>query len=84
LHGDEYDITVTFTDESVNSKDKVANITIVSSQTGNAYRLSELADVKYTNGFTKIIHRDKYTTISFTGSPQKDIRGRRNGELRRF
>ncbi len=69
LHGDEYDITVTFTDESVNSKDKVANITIVSSQTGNAYRLSELADVKYTNGFTKIIHRDKYTTISFTGSP---------------
>ncbi|HPN36954.1 MAG TPA: efflux RND transporter permease subunit [Melioribacteraceae bacterium] len=69
LRGDEYDITLTFTDESINSKDKVANITIVSNQTGNSYRLSELADVKYTNGFTKIIHRDKYTTISFTGSP---------------
>lgn len=73
LRGDEYDITLTFADETINSKDKVANITIVSNQTGVAYRLSELADVKYTNGFTKIIHRDKYTTIAFTGSPAEGV-----------
>ncbi len=72
-HGDEYDITVTFNDESVDSKEKINNITVVSSQTGIVYRLSQLADVKFTNGFTKIIHRDKYITIAFTGSAAEGV-----------
>lgn len=72
-HGDEYDITVTFNDESVDSKEKINNISVVSSQTGTVYRLSQLADVKFTNGFTKIIHRDKYITIAFTGSAAEGV-----------
>jgi HAE1 family hydrophobic/amphiphilic exporter-1 len=64
--GDEYDITVTLDDESVNSPEKIGNIT-VATQAG-AFRLAQLADVKFTTGFTKILHRDKFTSIMFTGS----------------
>ncbi|MFN3694457.1 MAG: efflux RND transporter permease subunit, partial [Ignavibacterium sp.] len=64
--GDEYDITVTLDDESVNSPEKIGNIT-VATQFGS-FRLAQLADVKFTTGFTKILHRDKFTSIMFTGS----------------
>lgn len=64
--GDEYDITVTLDDESVNSPEKIGNITIAT-QFGS-FRLAQLADVKFTTGFTKILHRDKFTSIMFTGS----------------
>ncbi|AFH47929.1 Cation/multidrug efflux pump [Ignavibacterium album JCM 16511] len=64
--GDEYDITVTLDDESVNSPEKIGNIT-VATQFGS-FRLAQLADVKFTTGFTKILHRDKYTSVMFTGS----------------
>ncbi|MEP0860356.1 MAG: efflux RND transporter permease subunit [Ignavibacterium sp.] len=64
--GDEYDITVTLDDESVNSPEKIGNIT-VATQFGS-FRLAQLADVKFTTGFTKILHRDKFTSVMFTGS----------------
>jgi len=66
--GNEYDITVTLDDRSVGSPEDIRNITIVSPSIG-AIRLSQVADIKFTTGFTKILHRDKYTSISFTGSP---------------
>lgn len=64
--GDEYDITVTLDDESVNSPEKIGNIT-VATQFGS-FRLAQLADVKFTTGFTKILHRDKFPSVMFTGS----------------
>lgn len=64
--GDEYDITVTLNDESVNSPEKVGNIT-VATQYGS-FRIAQLADVRFTEGFTKILHRDKFTSIMFTGA----------------
>uniref|UniRef100_A0A832CWB0 Efflux RND transporter permease subunit n=1 Tax=Ignavibacterium album TaxID=591197 RepID=A0A832CWB0_9BACT len=64
--GDEYDITVTLDDESVNSPEKIGNITVATH--AGAFRLAQLADVKFTTGFTKILHRDKFTSIMFTGS----------------
>jgi HAE1 family hydrophobic/amphiphilic exporter-1 len=64
--GDEYDITVTLDDESVNSPEKIGNITVATR--AGAFRLAQLADVKFTTGFTKILHRDKFTSIMFTGS----------------
>ena len=70
--GNEYDVTVTLEDESVNTPEKIANITIVSPVMG-ALRLSQVADVKFTTGFTKILHRDKYITIMFTGSPATGV-----------
>ena len=69
--GDEYDITVTLNDNSVNSPEKVGNISVA---TGNgSYRLSQLANVKFTTGYTKILHRDKFTSIQFTGSPAAGV-----------
>lgn len=66
--GNEYDITVTLNDKSVNTPEKIGMIPVVS-QRGQVYRMSQLADLNFTTGFTKILHRDKYTTILFTGSP---------------
>lgn len=70
--GEEYDITVTLNDENVDTPEEVGNIPIVT-QTGVVYRISQLADVDYTIGYTKILHRDKYTTIQFTGSPAPGV-----------
>lgn len=70
--GDEYDITVTLDDESVNTPEKIGNITVVSPTIGSL-RLSQIADVKFTTGFTRILHRDKYTSISFTGAAAANV-----------
>ncbi|HSW55406.1 MAG TPA: efflux RND transporter permease subunit [Ignavibacteriaceae bacterium] len=64
--GNEYDITVTLDDESVNTPEKAGNITVASPY--GSFRLAQLADVKFTTGFTKILHRDKFTSIMFTGA----------------
>ncbi len=70
--GNEYDIKVTLSDESVNSPEKLGTIPIVT-QTGNVYRLAQLANINFTTGYTKIIHRDKYTTIKFSGAPAAGV-----------
>ncbi len=69
--GNEYDILVTLNDISTNSPEKVANIPVVT-QSG-VFRLSQLADVEFTQGFTKIIRRDKYTAIQFTGNNSPNV-----------
>jgi hydrophobic/amphiphilic exporter-1 (mainly G- bacteria), HAE1 family len=70
--GNEYDITVTLSDESTDTPEKIRNIPVISPVTG-AMRLSQVADVEFTTGFTKILHRDKFVTISFTGSPAAGV-----------
>ncbi len=65
--GNEYNIMVTLNNESVNTPEKINNIPVVS-QFGGVFRLSELADIRFTSGYSKILHRDKYTSIQFTGS----------------
>ncbi len=69
--GNEYDITVTLNDESVNAPDKIGNITIATQR--GSFRLSQLADIKFTTGYTKILHRDKFTSIMFSGSPAAGV-----------
>ena len=64
-NGNEYDIKISLNDNSVNSATKIENIPVITAK--GRYRLSQLATLKYTKGATKIIHRDKYTTIKFTG-----------------
>lgn len=70
--GYEYDITVTLSDESANTPEKIGNIPVISPVAG-PMRLSQVADVEFTTGYTKILHRDKYVTISFTGSPAAGV-----------
>ncbi len=70
--GEEYDITVTMNDASVDSPEKIGKISIPS-RNGNIYRISQLADVNFTKSYSKILHRDKYVAIQFTGSPAPGI-----------
>jgi HAE1 family hydrophobic/amphiphilic exporter-1 len=63
--GEEYDIRVVMKKESVDTPEEVGNIAVVSS-TG-IYRLSQLANVDFTEGYSKILHNDKYKAIEFTG-----------------
>ncbi|GAB4287593.1 MAG: efflux RND transporter permease subunit [Ignavibacteriaceae bacterium] len=69
--GDEYDITVTLDDSSVNTPEKIGNIPVATRN--GSYRLSQLADVRFTTGYTKILHRDKFISIQFTGSPAAGV-----------
>ncbi len=69
--GNEYDITVTMDDKSVNSPEKISNITVASPS--GPFRLSQLADVRFTAGYTKILHRDKFVSIMFTGAPAAGV-----------
>jgi HAE1 family hydrophobic/amphiphilic exporter-1 len=63
--GEEYDIRVVMKKESVDTPEKVGNIAVVSN-TG-IYRISQLARVDFTEGYSKIQHNDKYKAIEFTG-----------------
>jgi HAE1 family hydrophobic/amphiphilic exporter-1 len=63
--GEEYDIRVVLTDESVDTPEEVGNI-IVAAHSGT-YRLSQFADIRFTEGYSSIQHKDKYKTIEFTG-----------------
>lgn len=64
--GEEYDIKITLNDESVNTPEKIKNIPIVSMK--GTYRIAQVADVKFTTGYTRVLRRDKYKAIQFTGS----------------
>ncbi|HPP39790.1 MAG TPA: efflux RND transporter permease subunit, partial [Candidatus Kapabacteria bacterium] len=69
--GEEYDIKVKLFDDAYNTPEKVGNIPIATPN--GAYRLSQLGEVRFTKGFAKILHRDKLTTIKFTGSPAAGV-----------
>jgi HAE1 family hydrophobic/amphiphilic exporter-1 len=63
--GNEYDIKLSLSDESIDSPDKIKNLSIVIQ--GKSYVLSQLADVGFAPGVNKITHRDRYKSIQFTG-----------------
>lgn len=63
--GEEYEIRVVMKKESVDTPEKVGNIAVVS-PTG-VYRISQVAAVNFAEGYSKILHRDKYKAIEFTG-----------------
>jgi hydrophobic/amphiphilic exporter-1 (mainly G- bacteria), HAE1 family len=63
--GEEYKLRVVMKKESVDTPAEVGNIAVVS-QAGT-FRLSQLAEVKFAEGYSKILHKDKYKTISIEG-----------------
>ena len=74
--GEEYDIRVSLTDESVNTPEEIGNITAVGP--AGAFRLAQLCDIDFTEGYSRIVHKDKYKMIEFTatnapGVPLGDI-----------
>ncbi len=63
--GEEYKIKVVIKKDSVDTLEKVGNITIISKR--GTYRLSQLVKMKLANGYSKIMHKDKYKSISIEG-----------------
>lgn len=63
--GEEYDIRITLKDISVDTPEKIGNIAVATE--AGVFRLSQLADVKFTLGNSKILHEDKIKSIQFTG-----------------
>jgi HAE1 family hydrophobic/amphiphilic exporter-1 len=63
--GEEYDIRVVLSEDSIDTPEKINNIAVVS-PTG-VYRLSQLAKIDFTEGYSKIMHKDKYKAIQFSG-----------------
>lgn len=63
--GEEYDIRVKLTDESSDSPEKISNLSIVSPM--GRYKIGQLAEVNFTEGYSRILHRGKARTIQFTG-----------------
>ena len=63
--GEEYDIRVAMTDQSVDTPAKVGNISVVGPE--GTYRLSQLAGIDFTEGYSRILRLDKFKLVEFTG-----------------
>jgi len=63
--GNQYDIKLSLEDESVNSPDKIKNLSVI--VMGKSYLISQLADVSFASGINRITHYDRYKTIIFSG-----------------
>lgn len=63
--GEEYDIVVSLQEDAVDSPEEIANIPVIGPR--GAYRISQLANLEFTSGATKIVHRDKIRSAQFTG-----------------
>ncbi|MGB9701472.1 MAG: efflux RND transporter permease subunit [Candidatus Kapaibacteriota bacterium] len=70
-NNEEYDLTIKMTAESVDSPEKISSLPIVTK--AGVFKLSDLAEIKFTPGPTKILHRDKFKTVKFTGAPAPGV-----------
>lgn len=61
----QYDIKLSLTDETVDSPDKIRNLSIVIY--GQNYLLTQLADMEFGPASSRIIHRDRFKSVVFTG-----------------
>ena len=64
--GEEYDVKIMMAEVSVNTPEKIENIPIVSPK--GVFRLGQMAEVKMTSGYTKILHNNKAKSIEFTAA----------------
>jgi HAE1 family hydrophobic/amphiphilic exporter-1 len=71
-NGEEYDITITMDNASIDTPEKIGRISLPS-RNGNMYRINQLAEVNFTKSYSKILHQDKYIAIQFTGSPAPGV-----------
>ena len=62
--GEEYDVRISLNDESVDSPEKIANLAVISRM--GRYKMNQLADIEFTEGYSRILHRNKAKTIQFT------------------
>ncbi|MDD3124470.1 MAG: efflux RND transporter permease subunit [Candidatus Kapabacteria bacterium] len=70
--GEDYEINIMFDNVSTDTPEKIGNISVIAPN-GVSYRMNQLANISFTNGFTKILHDDKFTAIRFTGANSPDV-----------
>ena len=63
--GEEYDIRISLSEESVNTPEDIKNIPVITKR--GSYRISQLANVDFSETSTMINHYNKYVSIKFTG-----------------
>lgn len=64
--GNEYDLRVVLKDDSLKSYEDLRNVPVVTRR--GVYPISYFADLRFTESYNKIVHRDKYKAIEFTAS----------------
>ncbi len=69
--GEEYDIRVMMNDASVDSPEDIKNITITTDKA--VFRLSQLCNIEYVDGYSKIMHKDKFKAVEFSASSAPGI-----------
>ncbi|MBN1997205.1 efflux RND transporter permease subunit, partial [candidate division KSB1 bacterium] len=62
--GEEYDIRVIMTDESLDTPEEIGNLAV--SGQGGTFRMFQLADIQFSEGYSRILHKDKYKMIQFS------------------
>lgn len=62
--GEEHDIRIALNDQSVDTPEKIRNIAVVAHN--GVYRLSQLAEIQYTEGYNRILHKDKFKSIEIS------------------
>jgi len=62
--GDEYDLRLVLNKESIPSYEELQNLPVYTRN--GTFPVSHFAELKFTNGYNKIMHVDKYVTIEFT------------------
>jgi HAE1 family hydrophobic/amphiphilic exporter-1 len=65
-NGNEYDIRVALNKESLLSCEELKNLPVYTSI--GTFPVSHFAELKFTDGYNKILHADKYVAIEFTAS----------------
>lgn len=63
--GEQYTLRVVMKKESVDTPEKISRIAVVSP--AGTFRLSQLAELRFIEGYSKIQHMDKYKSISIEG-----------------
>jgi len=69
--GEEYDVRIMIQDDAVDTPEEVANLTVFSG--GRAFTIAQLADIEFTEGYSKIMHLDKFKAVQFSASTSPDV-----------
>jgi HAE1 family hydrophobic/amphiphilic exporter-1 len=67
FEGEEYDITIKLENDATDSPEKIRSIPVVTR--AGVFNLSDLAEIKFTPGPTRVLHHNKYIAIQFSGAP---------------
>jgi hydrophobic/amphiphilic exporter-1 (mainly G- bacteria), HAE1 family len=67
--GNQYDIRLSLAEEDINHPDKIMNLNVMIM--GQPYLLSQLVDMEFAPGASKLIHLDRFKSIEITGDAAK-------------